>query len=271
MQTNTARYNRALVEPPSGWPRKHSVFGVHVSATSYTEVVKTLIQAAKRQEHVIVDFTPVSVLVAAVDDVTFRSRLNSFDITCPDGQPVRWCLNHFYDAGLADRVCGTTAMLHVCEAAAGEGISIYLYGSTLETMGLLRFRLLSCFPGLRIAGTECPPFRPLSSEEQRETVDRIKRSGAGLVFLGIGSPRQENFAWEHRDDIAAVQLCVGAAFDFIAGTKRRAPEWIQRSGLEWLYRFCSEPVRLGKRYLSSNMRFLSLLIRQLLASNGPGI
>jgi exopolysaccharide biosynthesis WecB/TagA/CpsF family protein len=96
-------------------------------------------------------------------------------------------------------------------------------------------------------------------------------SGAGFVFLGIGSPRQEHFAWEQKHDIAAVQLCVGAAYDFVAGTKRRAPEWMQQRGLEWLHRFYKEPVRLGNRYLCGNIKFLKLLVPQLLASFGLGV
>ena len=247
------------------WPRKYPVFGVQVSATTYAEVVDLLIRSARRHEHVIVDFTPVSVLVEAVDDATFRSRLNAFDMACPDGQPVRWCLNRFYQTGLEDRVCGTTTMLKLCAAAAREGVSIYLYGSTPATIRLLESRLLNRFPGLQIAGSESPPFRPLRSDEQRQVIDRINHSGAGLVFLGIGSPKQENFAWEHKGEIAAVQLCVGAAYDFIAGTKKRAPQWIQDAGLEWLHRLCTEPVRLGRRYVRGNMRFLSLLVPRLFA------
>lgn len=203
-------------------------------------------------------------LVEGVRDKAFRSKLNSFNLVCPDGQPVRWCLNYFYGAGLKDRVCGTTAMLRICEAAAAEGLGIYLYGSTPKTLAALETELTTRFPRLRIAGSESPPFRPLKGEELDEAVERINKSGAAFLFVGLGSPKQENFVWEQRSRIMAVQLCVGAAFDFIAGTKERAPLWMQRIGLEWLYRMCSEPGRLGKRYLLGNMHFLALLMAGVL-------
>jgi exopolysaccharide biosynthesis WecB/TagA/CpsF family protein len=193
--------------------------------------------------------------------------MNSFQMVCPDGQPVRWFLNYFHGAALADRVCGTNAMLELCRSAAGHGLSIYLYGSTMETLARLRSELLFRYPELRIAGAESPPFRPLTPAEDEAVVRRINESGAGLVFIGIGSPRQEDFAWEHRLAVKPVLLCVGAAFDFIAGTKKRAPEWMQRSGLEWLFRLCQEPRRLWNRYLGTNSRFLAAaLIR---AIQGP--
>lgn len=260
---NTQQHVSTPGEAAFAWPRKYSLFGVQVSATSYKEVITLVIDAAKNHRSAIVDFTPVSVLIGAVDDLVFRSKLNDFDIACPDGQPVRWCLNRFHNAGLTDRVCGTTTMLKLCEAAAREGVSIYLYGSTPETLRLLQMRLLDRFPRLQIAGAESPPFRLLSSDEQGQVVRRINATGAGLVFLGTGSPKQEAFAWEHKADIHAVQLCVGAAYDFIAGTQKRAPEWMQRLSLEWLYRVSREPLRLGKRYLWGNMRFAHLLVTEL--------
>jgi N-acetylglucosaminyldiphosphoundecaprenol N-acetyl-beta-D-mannosaminyltransferase len=120
-------------------------------------------------------------------------------------------------------------------------------------------------------GVESPPFSSLSPEENIAVASRINRSVAGFVFVGIGSPKQENFVWEQKSRIRAVQLCVGAAFDFIAGTKRRAPQWMQDIGLEWMHRVCSEPVRLGKRYALGNVRFVTLLLPELLRSDGSCI
>ena len=173
----------------------------------------------------------------------------------------RWALNHFHRAGLKDRVYGPFLTLHLCEAAAREGMPIYLYGATPPTIAQLCHALSARFPDLRIAGAESPPFRPLTAAEDAAAVERINTSGARFLFLGIGSPRQERFAFEHRDRIHAVQLCVGAAFDFLAGTKKMAPAWMQKCGLEWLYRLFSEPRRLGKRYLVGNSRFLWLLAK----------
>lgn len=246
------------------WPRKYSLLGVGVSSTTYTEVVSVLIGAARRRLPALVDFAPVSVLVEAERDPVFRSKLNSFNLVCPDGQPVRWVLNYFYKAGLTDRVCGTTTMLRLCEAAARENIGVYLYGGTDVTLEALQANLRHMFAQLRISGAEAPPFRPLTPEEVHNAVARINASGAGFLFVGIGSPKQESFVWEQRLSIEPIQLCVGAAFDFIAGSKRRAPGWMQKAGLEWLHRVIKEPLRLGKRYLWGNSRFLLLLSMELL-------
>jgi len=247
------------------WPKKYDLFGVGVSSTTYSEVTEILILAAKCRRPTLVDFTPVSVLSEASANLEFRSRLNSFDLVCPDGQPVRWCLNYFYKARLRERVCGTTAMLLLCEAAAHESLGVYLYGSTPDTLQKLQTKLVILFPQLRIVGAEAPPFRPLTTKERSDVVRRIHDSGAGFVFVGLGSPKQEAFAWEQRLALDAVQLCVGAAYDFIAGTKRRAPLWMQKTGLEWLHRVLSEPARLGRRYVVGNARFVALVLGQMFA------
>ena len=244
--------------------RRYDLLGINVSAITYADVVQIVIEAARRHRPTIVDFAPVSVIVEAVRNPTFRSRLNSFDLVCPDGQPVRWSLNRLHNTNLPDAVCGTTTTIRLCEKAAQEKIGIYLYGSTPETLLKLEAKLLSRFPDLHIVGAESPPFSALSLEEQNAAACRINESGAGLVFVGLGSPKQENFVWTMKPRIRAVQLCVGAAFDFISGTKKRAPEWMQRAGLEWLHRVYKEPVRLGKRYLLGNARFLALLVPRLL-------
>jgi N-acetylglucosaminyldiphosphoundecaprenol N-acetyl-beta-D-mannosaminyltransferase len=126
-------------------------------------------------------------------------------------------------------------------------------------LDLLKERLEAACPGLCIAGAEAPPFRPLSEEEDAAVVERINNSGAGIVFIGLGCPKQDHFAYEHRDRINAVQVCVGAAFDFHAGVKPMAPVWMQRRGLEWLFRLACEPRRLGRRYLATNTRFICKL------------
>jgi exopolysaccharide biosynthesis WecB/TagA/CpsF family protein len=253
---------RADRKTDAEWPEKHDVLGVSVSSLDYRTLTDRVAQAAEAHIPVIVDFCPVDLIVQANRDVSLRQTLNSFDIVCPDGQPVRWYLNYFYKARLAERVCGTQGMMAVCEVAAARGIPIYLYGSTPHTLRLLETRLRSSIPTLSINGIESPPFRPLTPEEDAAVVRRMNESGAGLVFIGIGSPKQENFAWEHRTQIRPVSLCVGAAFDFIAGTKARAPQWMQKFGLEWLFRLCSEPRRLWRRYLVNNCRFVFSMMSQ---------
>jgi exopolysaccharide biosynthesis WecB/TagA/CpsF family protein len=247
---------------PRPWPVKHDLFGVQVSATTYDEVIACVLRAAKRREPALIDFAPVNVVVEGARNPEFRKVINGFDAVCPDGQPVRWALNKFHNAGLSDRVYGPFLMKFLCAAAAREKISVYLYGGTEDVLAKLRAKLAEWFPELVIAGAWSPPFRPLTPEEDAAAIERINASGAGIVFLGIGSPKQEKFAFEHKEQIRAVQLCVGAAFDFHAGAKKMAPAWMQKRGLEWLFRLATEPRRLGKRYLVTNSLYSYLLVRR---------
>lgn len=244
------------------WPAKHDVFGIGVSATCYDEVIRKVMEAAHRRQPALVDFMDVHSLVCANGDTEHGQRLNAFDLVAPDGQPVRWALNYFYSANLSDRVYGPELTFRLCRAAAGDGISVYLYGSEPAVLESLKQKLLEVFPTLKIVGAESPPFRALTAEEDAAVIERINASGAGIVLLGLGAPKQEVFAYEHRHSIQAVQLCVGAAFDLHAGTRKMAPAWMQRNGLEWLFRLCQEPGRLWKRYLIRNVRFVLLFARE---------
>ena len=251
------------------WPQKLDLFGVGVSPTTYREAVDAIIEAAHKKQSVIVDPMPVHGLVEATRNAEFRQCIASFELVVPDGQPVRWALNRFHSTGLTERVYGPELTLRLCKQAACEGIGVYFLGTTARVLTELQGKLLSLFPALRIVGCEAPPFRPLSQEEDQALVDRISQSGAGLVFLGLGCPKQELFASEHRHRIQAVQLCVGAAFDFIAGTKKMAPSWMQNNGLEWLFRLCSEPQRLWRRYLVTNTIFVRKVLQAFLSGAKP--
>lgn len=252
------------MERTSAWPQKFDVLGVEVSATSYDELARLIVAAARRGESAIATFLPVHGVVTGALDPAYRYRINAFDVAAPDGQPVRWALNKLHHTGLIDRVYGPTMMMKLCARAADEGLPIYLYGSTPEVLAALEARLRREFPAIQIAGSESPPFRPLTVEENRAAVERINASGARIVFIGLGLPRQDVFAHENRHAIKAVQLCVGAAFDFHAGNKKMAPPWMQKRGLEWLFRLTQEPGRLWKRYLVTNTAFVLLMGRRLL-------
>lgn len=250
-----------------GWPERRSLFGVRVSVVDYDESVRCIEQAVLRRQPAIVTHMAVHALVTAASDADYRAKVNQFDVVAPDGQPVRWALNYLESTRLPDRVYGPELMLRLCRRAAETGIGVYLYGSTTEVVEALRDNLRLRFPGLRIVGCEPSAFRALTDDEDEALVARINASGAGLVFLGLGCPLQERFAHEHRDRINAVQLCVGAAFDFHAGNKRTAPGWMQRHGLEWLFRLGQEPRRLWRRYLFTNARFCLLFLRSALTRN----
>ncbi len=243
------------------WPLRYRVFDVGVSHVEYDGAVDAIVMAARQREGGLVDNMSVHGLMLARRDPGFRAALQGFDMVAADGQPVRWLLNRFWKLNLGDRVYGPEMMLRVCARFEQEGLSIYLYGGTPTVLSDLEAEIKRQFPSLLIAGSEAPPFRALSSGEEEQAADRINRSGASLVFIGLGCPKQELFAYRNRNRILAVQSCVGAAFDFHAGRKSMAPTWMQDRGLEWLYRFAQEPRRLFGRYVIGNTHFLLSAVR----------
>ncbi len=262
LQLSPRRSDAPFDTPPNAWPRRCDLFGVRVSATTYDEVCDSIVAAVRAEQPAVVSLHAVHAIVTSSRDRELLRKVNDFDVIAPDGQPVRWALNRLYDARLPDRVCGPELMLRLCERAATEGIPIYLYGSSPEVIDDLCANLTRRYDGLIIAGAESPPFRKLSANEDEEMVRRINDSDAGIVFIGLGCPKQDHFAADHRDRIRGVQVCVGAAFDFHAGRKKVAPVWMQRRGLEWVYRLIQEPRRLWRRYLVTNTLFIQKFLFQ---------
>lgn len=233
-----------------------------VSVVDYSKTVACVLEAARAAKPYLVTALAVHGIVEARSRADMARAIEGFDIVTPDGQPVRVALNLLHAAGLGDRVYGPTLMLQLCERAAGDSVPIYLYGSTADVVTELAGALHRRFPHLEISGAEPSLFRPLSPEESAELGQRIRASGARIVFIGLGCPRQELFAAENRDIIGLPQVCVGAAFDFHAGKKRQAPRWMQDHALEWLFRLTQEPRRLARRYAVTNTVFLLALARQ---------
>jgi exopolysaccharide biosynthesis WecB/TagA/CpsF family protein len=242
---------------------KQNVIGILVDAIDYDGAVERIIQAAEERRPMSVSALAVHGVMTGVMDSSHRYRLNHLDLVVPDGQPVRFALNWLHGTGLKDRVTGPILMLKLCEVAASRGLPIFLYGSRPEVLAALTTRLQDRFPGLIIAGAEPSKFRPLSSSEKAETVERILASGARITFVGLGCPRQEVWAYEYREVLPTPILAVGAAFDFHAGYLVSAPMAMQDAGLEWLYRLWQEPRRLWRRYLYLNPLFLGHLTLQL--------
>ena len=244
--------------------KKASILGVLVDATTYEQVVSAVIDAAKQGRAMTVAAAAVHAIMVAVQDAQFRYRLNRFDFVTPDGQPVRWALRWLHGLRLPSRVYGPTLTLHLCRAAEDQGVRVCFYGSRPETLAALRDNLQRDFPRLQIVATEPSVFRRLTEEEQCALYARITASQAQLVFVGLGCPRQEIWAYEARDRLNMPIVAVGAAFDFISGSKPQAPEWMQNRGLEWLFRLTHEPGRLWRRYLLLNPLYLILLALQYL-------
>jgi len=221
-----------------------------------------LLSIAAAGDPATVEFLAVNNLVIANDDEAFGATLKTFDYIFPDGAPIVWTTNKMQRLRQAQRITARELMSALCAGAANKGIPVYFYGSTENVVQVLSANLKEQIPELVVAGCEPSVFRPLTDREDRDLIDRINNSGAGLLFVGLGCPLQEQFISAHRESIRAVQLCVGSAFKFLAGHHSIPPLWVQRMGLEWLVRVMQEPRRLWQRYLKTNSKFLWMLLRE---------
>lgn len=239
------------------------VLDAYIDALDWPTALARIAGWARHRESRYVCICNVHSVVSARQDPVFRRVINDADMATPDGAPVAWMLRRL-GFPTQPRINGPDLMWKYCQQAAGRGEAIYLFGSTPETLAILQQALRDKFPGLVIAGAHSPPFRPLTPEEDERIVEEINASGAGVVFVSLGCPKQEKWMAAHRGRVQAVTIGVGAAFDFHAGTVSRAPLWMQQSGLEWLHRLSAEPRRLWKRYLVTNTLFLLGAAGQLL-------
>lgn len=257
--TNIADQSAA---PGSGDRQTRRLLGVPIDAVSFTTAQDRVLAWGHAHQSRYVVLANVHVVVTASRESDFGAVVAAADMATPDGAPVAWMLRKLGAAGQT-RVSGpdlTWALLGRCEA---DALPVYLYGSRPATLALLAARIATTFPALVVAGYESPPFRALTAQEDTDTVARINSSGAGLVFVGLGCPKQEHWMLAHRGRVNAVMLGVGAAFDFHAGTVSRAPAWMRSNGIEWLHRLASEPRRLWKRYLVTNTIFVIRAFWQL--------
>ena len=202
-------------------------------------------------------------VVTAMEDSEFHQLNRKADMLTMDGQPLRWYANLVYKAGVKERVCGPELMLRCLDQGQEKGWRHYLYGGKEDVLDRLVDSVSKKFPRAEIAGAYSPPFRSLSTEEDEQIVENINYANADFLWIGLGAPKQEKWIAEHLDRVKVpVQLGVGAAFDFHAGEIPRAPEFMQKVGLEWVFRVLQDP-RLWKRYLSTNPVFLAWLCRDV--------
>jgi len=246
-----------------------ALLGTRVHAVSLELCVERMVSWAMHAESRYVCACNAHSLVSARLDTDFANALAQADLCVPDGAPVAWRLRGRGFAYQA-RVSGPDVMLRCCARAAEAGLPVYFYGSTAERLGRLILALRTRFPALRVAGAYAPPFRSLSAAEDAQVQRAIAESGARMVFVGLGCPKQEAWMQAHRGALPVVMLGAGAAFDFLADVKPRAPLWMQRAGLEWLHRLCSEPRRLWRRYLITNTLFIAWSLRELLGGRTHG-
>jgi N-acetylglucosaminyldiphosphoundecaprenol N-acetyl-beta-D-mannosaminyltransferase len=241
------------------------ILGTRTDCTTYSDAVSRVVTWSSALESRYVCVSNVHVTMEAYDSTEYRAIVNGADLVTPDGMPLVWALWLFGVSG-ATRVYGPTLMDWVLERAARDHVPVGLYGGRSEVLAHLRDHCRRRFSGLEIAYAYAPPFRPLTADEDSAVIREINGSGARILFVGLGCPRQERWMAAHKGRVHAVMLGVGAAFDFLAGMKPTAPAWMQRVGLEWLFRLATEPRRLWRRYLYHNPRFVALLAGQYLKS-----
>lgn len=234
------------------------VLDTFIDATSWDEAISRIADWGAEHQSRYVTLCNVHSVVTGSQSAEFATVINGADMALPDGAPIAWMMRK---EGFAEqqRISGPDLMLRYLAEAERRGQSVYFYGSVDDTLAKLRGRMMAKFPKLKIAGMASPPFRKLTEQEDAEYTQKINASGAHVVFVGLGCPKQEAWMAEHRGAVKAVMVGVGAAFDYHAGTLRRAPVWMQQRGLEWLYRFVCEPRRLARRYLETNSVFVAKL------------
>ncbi len=246
-------------------PRVNGVRIDPVSAEEFLTAVSTFLSCG--HSHV-VHFCAAHPTVEARRDPGYRALLDRGALNVPDGMAVAWAARLL--GTRTQRLAGTEATHLTAAWGVERGVRHYLYGATPETLERMHRRLDRSYPGILVVGAESPPFRPMTDEELTSSARRMQDAGAQVVWVGLGAPKQDVIAHRLRELRAApVIMCVGAAFDFVAGTARRAPAWMRQTGLEWLHRLVAEPRRLWRRYLIGNPAFVWGVVRDRLASSRP--
>ena len=244
-----------------------SVLGTTFFAGSLSEAADLVIDRALSGEGGYATLTGVHGVTLANDDNLVRTALDGAWMNFPDGAPVAWYERRLGMVG-AERVGGPDLMPLVIDRGRRVDLRHFLFGSTPEVLGLLERQIGRLYPGALVVGSHSPPFRPLEETEEREIASQILATDPHIVWVGLGAPKQD--LWCHRNaDALAPALCigVGAAFDFLSGAKTRAPEWMQRSGLEWVHRLARNPRQLGPRYLRAGSRFVTLTVEERLRAS----
>ncbi|MBA3380908.1 MAG: WecB/TagA/CpsF family glycosyltransferase [Actinobacteria bacterium] len=248
---------------------KRNVLGVLVDAVDREAAVEKVVRAARQRKSLQVTALAVHGVMTGNRDILQRNRLNRFDLVLPDGQPVRWALNVLHRTKLGSSVRGTDVTIGVLAAAEREGLAVLFYGSRRETLDRMVARVEQKFPDLQVAGSKPSLFRAIDEKTQATIADELRDSGAEIIFVGLGCPRQETFVHAMSERVGVPMIAVGAAFDYLAGTLLEPPILLRRWGLEWAWRLLLEPRRLWRRYLLLNPAYLGLLTLQALGVYRP--
>jgi len=233
-------------------------------ALSCEQAAAVIVDRARQRTSFGVTALAVHGLVESVREPNLGAKINKIDMIVPDGQPVVWALNSLYKLGIPFKIPGPTLTLEVLKQADEHGLKVFLFGSTADTLAKFKQYIESTYTGLEVCGVHEDRFRDATEQENKEDTDKINASGAHIVLVGRGCPRQEHWVADHVGQVDSAMMAVGAAFDYHAGKLVRAPHWMQKYGLEWLYRLIQEPRRLWKRYLVTNSIFIYRIAKQKL-------
>jgi len=243
---------------------KRTFLGADINTGSYKSFIDQILHLAQTKISSYICVMNVHMLMEAHQDKNFANIVNNADMTTPDGMPLVLGLNSLYNSNQV-RVAGMDLISSLLSGAEKEKTGVFFYGSTDDVLDIIRVKCYKDYPDLIISGSYSPPFRPLSASEEREVINHINRSNAGIVFVALGCPKQEKWMAAMKGKINAVMIGLGGAFPVFAGTQSRAPRWMQRYSLEWLYRLSQEPGRLWKRYFVTNSLFLLLFAKEFVS------
>jgi len=239
------------------------ILGVNLSVINMDDARRVIVDLIRENKQGYVSVCPVSTIMACQKNERLRKIVNSANLVTPDGMPSVW-IGKARGFKNIERVYGPDLMLSLCQISSQKGYRNYFYGATDEVLNALRDTLQERFPGLHICGQYAPPYRELTEEEDKKIIQHINNAAPDILWIGLGSPKQDIWIDEHRQELnVGVSLAVGAAFDFLSGTKPQAPRWMQKSGLEWFFRLCCEPRRLWRRYFVGNTMFIYLMIKDV--------
>lgn len=242
---------------------KKSVLKTFINITSYNHATYNIMLWANAKESRYICISTVHMVMEAYNNSDYQAIVNNADLVTPDGMPLVWMLRAL---GVKDqqRVYGPDLTLHVCAAAEAHGVPVGFYGGMPNALSDLTENIKSKYPNLKISYAYSPPFHALTLEEDSTIIQDINSSGTCILFVGLGCPKQERWAAEHKGKVNAVMIAVGAAFDFHSGRVKQAPVWVQQAGMEWFFRLMMEPKRLWKRHFKNNPRFIALALTQLI-------
>jgi N-acetylglucosaminyldiphosphoundecaprenol N-acetyl-beta-D-mannosaminyltransferase len=246
------------------------VLGVKVNVTNLASACQTIGQWIRSKQKTYVCVAPVSTIVDCQSDPQYRAIVNNAGMITPDGMPLVW-LGKMKGKKIIERTYGPDLLLSLCQESQEKGYRHYFYGGSTQTIQRLMERLKEQFPKLNIAGSFSPAVPDRQSLESDAVLAQINAANPDILWVGLGSPKQDYWMHNHRSRLnVPVMIGIGAAFDFLAGTKRQAPVWMQRSGLEWFFRLLCEPRRLWRRYLVGNTQFIYLLLKDSLKNRLSG-